>query len=103
MGFSWESLVIEEIIRGLEASGITFNYYYYRTSQGAEIDLILEGKFGLIPIEIKYPAGIKPNTLQPIKVFIKEHNCTFGIIVSNGDKVMQYDKNLFVVPFSFCI
>ena len=52
MGRSWEGLVIEEIIRDLNATGVGFDYYYYRTGGGAEVDLILEGEFGLIPIEI---------------------------------------------------
>jgi len=44
-------MVIENILRGLDAQGIAYNYYHYRTGGGAEIDLILEGEFGLLPIE----------------------------------------------------
>jgi len=29
-------------------------YYYDRTKHGAEVDLILEGSFGVLPIEIKF-------------------------------------------------
>jgi predicted AAA+ superfamily ATPase len=62
MGRSWEGMVIEEIIRGLNCLGTGFDYYY-RTGGGAEVDLILEGDFGLIPVEIKYaqtvPSRIK--------------------------------------------
>ncbi|MFV2058520.1 MAG: ATP-binding protein, partial [Thiohalomonadales bacterium] len=45
MGHSWEAMVIETILRELNAQGITYNYYHYRTGGGAEIDLILEGEF----------------------------------------------------------
>jgi len=54
MGASWEGMVIEEILRSLNAFGINYRAYYFRTSAGAEVDLVLEGKFGLVPIEIKH-------------------------------------------------
>ncbi|MCX6349972.1 MAG: ATP-binding protein [Candidatus Aureabacteria bacterium] len=53
MGPSWEGMVIENILRGFNIRGIPCDYYYYRTGAGAEVDLVLEGEFGLLPIEIK--------------------------------------------------
>jgi len=53
-GRSFENFVIEEILKGMQDAGIAnTNYRYYRTRGGAEIDLILEGQFGVLPIEIK--------------------------------------------------
>lgn len=52
LGASWEGYVIEQIRR---IAGNQWNYFFYRTNQGAEIDLLLEtpaGKF--VAIEIKY-------------------------------------------------
>ena len=98
MGFSWESLVIEEIIRNLESSGIPFDYYYYRTSNGAEIDLILEGKFGLIPIEIKYRSTVKESQLRTIREFIAEHNCPFGLVINNDIRSRLYGDRLLGLP-----
>ncbi|MFV1985472.1 MAG: ATP-binding protein, partial [Thiohalomonadales bacterium] len=50
VGQNFESFVIEEIIKGLHASMIPkWDYYYYRTRNGAEVDLVLEGSFGLLP------------------------------------------------------
>jgi predicted AAA+ superfamily ATPase len=34
MGHSWESMVVENLLRGLNAQGIAYEYYHYRT--GAE-------------------------------------------------------------------
>ena len=47
-------MVIKNIIHGLNAQGVVFDYFHYRISAAAEVDLILEGEFGLLPIEIKY-------------------------------------------------
>ena len=67
MGHSWESMVIENIIRGLNAQGTVFDYYHYRSAAGAEVDLVLEGEFGLLPIEIKYRQSLSLRDLQGMK------------------------------------
>jgi len=100
MGASWEGLVIEEILRSLNAFGINHRAYYFRTSSGAEVDLILEGKFGLIPIEIKHTQSVNSRQLRPIKDFIADFDCPFGLVINNDEKVRQYDGRLFGVPFS---
>jgi hypothetical protein len=54
LGRSWEGMIIENLLRNFNNLGIAFEAYHYRTRGVAEIDLILEGDFGLLPIEIKY-------------------------------------------------
>lgn len=100
MGNSWEGMVIEEILRTLNAGGIQYSAYYYRTSAGAEVDLILEGKFGLIPVEIKHTQSLNLRHLRPIRDFINEFDCTFGIVVSRDEKVRMYDEKIIGIPFT---
>ena len=101
MGASWESMVIEEILRSLNAAGIAHKAYHYRTSGGAEIDLVLEGKFGLIPLEIKHGQSINTAQLRTLRAFVDEFKCEFGVVVNNDDNIRQYDDRLFGVPFAF--
>jgi len=103
MGFSWEAMTIEELLRGLCSAGISHDYYYYRTASGAEIDLILEGKFGLIPIEIKYNKSVALSKIRGIKDFVKEHALPFGIVIDNGESVRWITEEIVAIPFSFCI
>jgi len=103
MGFSWEAMVTEQILRGLNNSGIAHNYYFYRTASGAEVDLILEGKFGTIPIEIKYNQSVSPSKIRAIKDFVKEHGLPFGIVIDNGESVRWITEEIVAIPFSFCI
>lgn len=82
-GHSFESFVIEEIIKGLDASFVSnWNPYYYRTRAGAEIDLILEGPFGILPIEIKYSLNIKLRQLTALTHFIEENKLPFGLLIN---------------------
>lgn len=100
MDRSWEGLVIEEIIRGLNATGAGFDYYYYRTGGGAEVDLILEGEFGLIPIEIKYTQTVPAKQLRAMKDFIKDQNCRFGLVINNDECPRLYDEQIAGIPFA---
>ena len=63
-GNMWEAVVIEEIIRYLSSKGIAFDYYYYRTGAGAEVDLVIESKLGLIPFEIKLGQSVEKKSLR---------------------------------------
>lgn len=100
MGRSWEGMVIEEIIRGLNGRGLSFDCYYYRTGGGAEVDLVLEGEFGLVPLEIKYQQAVSTRQLNGIRDFVSERGCRLGIVVNNDEKARQYDDRLVGVPFA---
>lgn len=101
MGRSWEGLVIEEIIRGLESCGVGFEPYYYRTSGGAEVDLVIEGKFGLVPIEIKHSGVVDLRELRSLRDFVCERRCRLGIVVCNDEKARLADNNILSIPFAF--
>jgi uncharacterized protein len=59
LGNSWETYVIEEIVR---VGGKSFEYSFYRTQAGAEVDLILRGLSGkLTVVEIKYSSNPVPS------------------------------------------
>ncbi|MBW2737427.1 MAG: ATP-binding protein [Deltaproteobacteria bacterium] len=102
MGRSWEGMVIEEILRGLNCLGTGFDYYYYRTGGGAEVDLILEGDFGLIPIEVKYAQTVPSRQLWGLKDFVRERKCRFGIVINNNENPRLYDEKIVGIPFA-CI
>ena len=59
IGSSWESYVVEEVIR---AGGKSFEYSFFRTQAGAEVDLVLRNPAGnLTLIEIKYSSNPAPS------------------------------------------
>jgi predicted AAA+ superfamily ATPase len=100
MGHSWEGMVIEDVIRQLNCLGISFDYYYYRTAAGAEVDLILEGDFGLIPVEIKHSQSISRRELRPLRDFIAERGCRFGLVINNDSSARLYDEKIVGLPFA---
>ena len=101
VGASFESFAIEELLKGIEAKLYTrWDYYYYRTRHGLEVDLILEGEFGILPIEIKYGLKVKKKQIASLSKFVKDNNIPFGIIINNSEKVELLAENIIQIPVS---
>jgi hypothetical protein len=100
VGRSWEGMVTEEIIRQLTCAGASFDSYFYRTSAGAEIDLVLEGDFGLVPIEIKHTQSVDDRKLRSLKEFVRERGCRLGLVINNDRTVRLLAERIVAVPFS---
>jgi uncharacterized protein len=102
VGLSFESFVIEEIIKGLQATNLTqWQANYYRTRNGAEIDLILEGNFGVLPIEIKYGSTTKIKQLTSLISFIKEHKLPFGMVINQSKSIEWLTPEVIQIPFTY--
>jgi uncharacterized protein len=99
VGAGFEGFITEEIIKGVQALNITnWHYYYFRTKNGAEIDLILEGPFGILPIEIKLGTTIKQQQLQTLKNFVHSHDLPLGLVINNSEKVELVADKIVQVP-----
>lgn len=90
VGNSWEGFVIEQICNVL---GDEYEYYFYRTHQGAECDLLLirSGK-------VKYAIEIK-NTLSPkiskgFRISMEDTKAEKGILLSRIQDSYPLDTNL---------
>ena len=99
VGQNFESFLIEEIVKGVQATGVTrWDYYHFRTRNGAEVDLVLEGSFGLLPIEIKFGRRTGLKQLEGLRRFIARHQLPFGIVVNNGDHVEMLGDTIVQIP-----
>jgi predicted AAA+ superfamily ATPase len=102
VGTAFEAFISEEIIKGLQATEIVnWNYYYFRTRNGAEIDLILEGPFGTLPIEIKFGSMIKQRQIQALKNFVYKNNLPLGIVINNSDDVQLVADRILQLPATY--
>lgn len=89
LGRSWEGFVIEQVI-GLLPEG--WRCFFYRTSAGAEIDLLLEDKKNKpIAVEIKYSAS--PNAERGFRNALEDLSCRKAFIVYPGEETYPSGKN----------
>lgn len=99
VGTSFESFIIEEIIKGLQATFVTnWQASYYRTRGGAEIDLILEGPFGILPVEIKQGLIQSKKQLTSLSNFIEEHQLPFGLVINQSESIEYLTPNIIQIP-----
>jgi hypothetical protein len=101
MGVSWEGMVVEEILRQLTALGVAHQYSYYRTGGGAEVDLVLEGDFGRVAVEVKHTSAVNARDLRGLGDFVSENQARVGLVITNDCATRRYGENLLGVPFHF--
>jgi len=75
-----------------------WNLYYYRTKNKAEIDLIIDGPFGILPIEIKKGLTVRRSNLKFLSQFIDEKKLPFGLVINQSEKTEWLTKKIFQIP-----
>lgn len=99
LGRYFESFIAEEIIRGAQATNaVNLQISHLRTKAGGEIDLILQGSFGLLPIEIKYGSSTSKLKLKFMQSFIEAHKLPFGIVINNSDRIEMISEKIIQIP-----
>lgn len=75
--------------------------FYFRTSAGAEVDLVVELEDRLIPIEIKWSEKVDYKETISMINFLKDFskNVSFGIVLYRGNQILKIKDNAFLVPF----
>lgn len=96
VGPSWEGFVIEQIASMMPSD---WQLFFYRSSAGAEIDLVLlDDRKRNIAVEIKYSA-----TPKPLKGFwnaYKDLECVKGFIVYPGKESYPLSESVKVLPIN---
>ena len=91
VGASWEGFVIEQILNALETDGKQFGSYYFRTSNGVEIDLVLDFGSELWAIEIKLTSNPSPGDLQQLTKAADMIGATRRVLVSRMKRSAESD------------
>lgn len=73
---------------------------FYRTSAGAEVDLVCEGRFGIVPFKIKRSQRVDLRDLRGLRDFVQERDCPFGIVITCDKQVRHYADRILGVPFT---
>ena len=100
-GSIWEIFVMEQVIKSFQNDLIENEYLYLRTKNKAEIDLIIEGESGLIPIEIKSGTNTDPRKLISLKNFINSTKAQYGILINTASEVRMLTDSIIQVPATF--
>lgn len=101
IGSLFENLIVIEILKGRYNRGLAENLYFFRDSNGNEVDLICKTTQGLVGIEIKSSATWHNQfTKQLVKFAANNHPLHKSFVVyngteielSNGVRAVSYDR-----------
>lgn len=80
-----------------------YNEYYYRNSNKEEIDIILDRKIDIIPIEVKYTNQIEKSDTIPIKNFVEKNKdnkmgkTKYGIVITKD--IYKKEGDIYFIPY----
>ncbi len=101
-GFSFESFVIEEIIRGLQATMATqLSYSYYRTIDKSEVDFVVESGSAALPFEIKLNSMVNRKSLRGLELFMKDMKSTYGLVINRGKRIELLTDRIVQIPVQY--
>ncbi|HXV65343.1 MAG TPA: ATP-binding protein [Vicinamibacteria bacterium] len=96
-GASWEGFVLEQILTRVPAS---WQAFFYRTSAGAEIDLVLVPGGRARPLAVEIKLSLAPTPSRGFWSALEDLNPSKSHIVYPGEELYSVAKNVFVLPVS---
>ncbi len=73
-----------------------YGVLYWRDDR-KEVDIVLDMKTGVVPIEVKYRNSIENNDLKGLRVFLEKFNLPYGIVITKN--LLKYEDNIYYIPF----
>ena len=90
-GAIFETYIISELTKSSYNAGIEPPFYFWRDSQGHEVDLLIENGEKLLPIEIKSGQTVASSMFSDLNYWQKLSQCEDGMLVYGGSE--SYTRN----------
>lgn len=101
VGNLWQSFVTEQLLRMFKTQLIPVSAFHYCGHNGEEIDLIIEGPFDPLPVEIKLGKSVSSKQLKTLNKFITEHDLPLGLVINNADEACWLSERVAQVPLEY--
>ena len=97
----FETAVLSEIVKTLTHRGMDPQLYFWRTSTGTEVDIIVESNGRLVPVEVKLSATPKSAMAAGIKAFTQDYGDKVmpGYVVHTGNHTLPLGDDVTALPF----
>lgn len=96
-GVALETLFFQELLALNDAFGRGYKIFYWRTSNGQEVDFVLYGSKGLLVFEITKTARINSTMFRGLKSFLTDYPMAKAYFVYGGMRRM-YEGKIQIVP-----
>lgn len=96
-GIALETLFLQEIMALNSALDLGYRLFYWRTSNGREVDFVLYGERGFHAFEIKRTARVNGPMLAGLRSFLTDYPMANAYFVYMGKRRMR-EGNIEIVP-----
>jgi predicted AAA+ superfamily ATPase len=96
-GLALETLVYQQLLSVIAASDLDYQIYYWRTSNGEEVDFILYGKKKILAIEVKRAGKLRPKDFSGLRAFNSDYPSAECFLLYPGDRP-YHEHGIEVVP-----
>ena len=103
-GSIYETFIVSEILKSYYNAGKEPDLYFFRNTDGQEVDLLFYRDGKLYPIEIKKTSS--PNVKDAkhfgtLSIFFPSLEVSEGGIICNAEDLLPLGQNLKIIPFRF--
>lgn len=101
VGNRFENMVINELIKRIKPYFPIADFYFWRSSSGNEVDLVIDFKEKIIPCEIKWTSNINQVKTTSLVNFLQDYKkAPYGVVIYNGDFFMDKQNKIIYLPVS---
>lgn len=97
-GIALETLVFQSLKAYADYSQEKNELFYWRTSNGQEVDFIIYGESGISALEVKRSSRFSRRDLSALKSFLEDYPKAKAIFLYLGEDTHHIDDRLSVVP-----
>lgn len=99
-GAAYESWVLGELLKWKQVQPEEPELYFYRTAAGMEVDFLLAGERGILPIECKSSQRVTAADGRSVATFLAEHPKAgpVGLVVYPGTEMAEIRKGVWAIP-----
>ena len=97
-----ETAVVSEIVKNYWNRGVEPQVWFWRTSAGAEVDVVVESESRLVPVEVKLSATPVPGMARGIETFRRDlgDRAAKGYVVHPGDVWLPLGPDATALPLA---
>ena len=97
-----ETAVLSEIFKTIAHRGLDPQVYFWRTSAGSEVDILVETEGGLVPVEVKLSGTPRPAMASSVRRLQQDFGdkAVPGYVVHPGEVRLPLGANVTAFPFA---
>ncbi len=104
LGAFFESWVVHHLRVLAELLTPRGRLFYWRTTSGQEVDLVVEQGQRLLAIEMKWSQTVRFADAAGLRLFLQQHpQAVGGVLLYRGTKVHRLDKRIVALPVSLIV